>query len=330
VSLVYVNGVAGQTTQQIARTAFSSTVLLVAEDADGRPLSLGSGFFIADKVIATNLHVIAGASRGYAKLMGDSKPLQIEGIVAIDAMRDLVLLKLPAVTGIALRIGDSNTLEVGDTVFAVGNPQGLEGTFSQGIVSGIRAIGPEKLLQITAPISPGSSGGPVLNTKGHVVGVSVATFRGGQNLNFAIPSNYLKTLLTQITSVRSLASIRSREDRRSILSDFGGPSTDGVVGTRLTYDSFSATGHYSFSLLNKLQQPVENIQCLVIFYDVEGIPLDVVMVKYEGVIPPGIAKRIAGRVDQSVERLNADHRDVPPHPPKGKIEFRVLNFQVTH
>ena len=69
-----------------------------------------------------------------------------------------------------------------------GNPQGLEGTFSQGIVSSIRVLGADKILQITAPISPGSSGGPVLNEKGQVIGVSVATFRGGQNLNFAIPS----------------------------------------------------------------------------------------------------------------------------------------------
>ena len=95
-------------------------------------------------------------------------------------------------------LGNSDFAQVGETVYAVGNPRGLEGTFSQGIISSIRPVGSDKLIQITAPLSPGSSGGPVLNRKGEVIGVSVFTIRNGQNLNFAIPSNYVKPLLTKV------------------------------------------------------------------------------------------------------------------------------------
>jgi S1-C subfamily serine protease len=189
------SSVHAQTAQEIAKKAFGSTVLLVIEDANGQPLSLGSGFFIRDGEIASNLHVVEGAARGYAKLIGEKTKYDIEGITAVDPERDLVILKISARRSQALPIGNSDAVQVGESVYAVGNPQGLEGTFSQGIVSSIREVGSDKLLQITAPISPGSSGGPVLSEKGEVIGVSVATFRGGQNLNFAIPSNYLKTLI---------------------------------------------------------------------------------------------------------------------------------------
>ena len=190
--LVGARAVHAQTAQQIAKRAFGSTVLLVLEDASGQPRSLGSGFFVLDDEIATNLHVVEGAATGYAKLVGQKTKYDLEGITAVDAERDLVVLKISAPGAHALSLGDSDSVQVGDSVYAVGNPQGLEGTFSQGIVSSIREVGEDTLLQITAAISPGSSGGPVLNGKGEVIGVSVATFKGGQNLNFAIPSEYLK------------------------------------------------------------------------------------------------------------------------------------------
>src|SRR5437867_3634378 len=78
-----------QTAQEIARKAFASTVLLVMEDRNGQPLSLGSGFFVATGEIASNLHVIEGATRGYAKLVGQTAKYDIEGILALDPERDL-------------------------------------------------------------------------------------------------------------------------------------------------------------------------------------------------------------------------------------------------
>lgn len=179
---------------EIAKEAFPSTVLVVIEDAHGEPVLLGSGFVLREHAIVTNMHVIEGASQGFAKQIDSDTKHKLEGILQADSSHDLAVLSVPSLSAPALPIGDSTKLAVGDTVYAVGNPRGLEGTFSQGIVSGIRHIDSQTLLQITAPISPGSSGGPILNELGEVVGVAVATFMDGQNLNFAIPASYLSSM----------------------------------------------------------------------------------------------------------------------------------------
>lgn len=323
-----------QTAQEIAKKAFGSTVLLVMEDANGQPLSLGSGFFVRDGEIASNLHVVEGAARGYAKLVSQKTKYDIEGITAVDQDRDLVVLKISAARLLALPLGNSDAVQVGESVYAVGNPQGLEGTFSQGIVSSIRQVGTDRLLQITAPISPGSSGGPVLSGRGEVIGVSVATFRGGQNLNFAIPANYLSTLLGKSGPAKPLAKAKGTKARRSILSDLGGKSTEGVVGENFTYDGSSLpTGEYSFSLVNKLREPVRDIYCLVVFYDVRGDPIDVAIHRYSALISGGLAKRITGRVEASVENLNNPtpafpYVPDPPRRPRGRVDIRMLGFQI--
>lgn len=317
-----------QTAQEIAKKAFRSTVLLVMEDATGQPLSLGSGFFVRDGEIASNLHVLEGAARGYIKLVGEKAKYDIEGITAVDPERDLVVLKVSAGRSQALPLGNSDAVQVGESVYAVGNPQGLEGTFSQGIVSSIREVGSDKLLQITAPISPGSSGGPVLNGKGEVIGVSVATFRGGQNLNFAIPSKYLKELLTKSSSVKPLAQAKAVKAQKSILSDLGGRSSEGVMGGQLTWEYAAAQiGSYAFSLRNQLRDNVRNVYCLVVFYDSQGGPIDVDIVEYRGVIPAGLAKRVTSKVDGSVQKLTTPYGSMTP---KTKIEFRVLDFQIVN
>lgn len=306
-----------QTAQEVARKSFRSVVLLAMEDAKRQPVSLGSGFIVREGVIATNLHVIRGASNGYAKLVGEGKKYDIEGTVGIDIRRDLALLKVSGGLAASLPLGDSKSVAVGDQVYVVGNPQGLEGTFSQGIVSGIRTIGEDKLLQITAPISPGSSGGPVLNTRGEVIGVAVATFKGGQNLNFAIPASYLTSMLSSLKPVAPFAKGSGQVGGKSILADLGGRSTEGVVGAQFAWAYPGIPiGYYSFSLRNQLRDAIKNVYCLVVFYDPQGNPVDVAYINYSGVIPPGLAKRVSSNVDGSVQKLTA------------KVEFRVLDFQI--
>lgn len=313
-----------QTAQEIAKKAFGSTVLLVMEDTNGQPLSLGSGFFVREGEVASNLHVVEGATRGYAKIIGQSGKYDIEGIVAVDPERDLVVLKISGTHAVALALGNSESVQVGETVYAVGNPQGLEGTFSQGIVSGIREVGTDTLLQITAPISPGSSGGPVLSGKGEVVGVSVATFRGGQNLNFAIPSVYLKELLTKSGPVKPLTQVKTVKAQKSILADLGGRSTDGVEGVQLTWDipGNQFSGRYSFSFRNKLRDNVKNVYCLVVFKDPQGDPIEIDVVGYEGVIPAGLAKRVNSSVDGSIGVLTKWKASA--------VEFRILDFEIVN
>jgi S1-C subfamily serine protease len=317
-----------QTAQEIARKAFTSTVLLVMEDANGQPLSLGSGFFVRGGEVATNLHVVEGAARGYAKLVGQKAKYEIEGITAVDPERDLVILKLSGARASTLTLGSGEDVQVGETVYAVGNPQGLEGTFSQGIVSSIREVGTDKLLQITAPISPGSSGGPVLNGKGEVIGVSVATFRGGQNLNFAIPSNYLRTLLGRAEAPTPLAQAKPAKAQRSILADLGGRSSEGVLGGQLTWQyNYNQSGEYALSLRNQLRENVRNVYCLVVFYDAQGNPIDVDVVRFQGIVPAGLAKRVTSRVDGSVQKLTTAQGSMSP---RTKVEFRILDFEIAN
>src|SRR5882724_6078646 len=204
-----------QTAKIVAARSFPSIVLLLMEDSKGQPYSLGSGFFVQGNFIATNAHVIKGATRGTAKLIGRPEKGEILGVVAADPLRDLALLQVKGITAPALPIGESGKVSIGEELYAVGNPHGLEGTVSQGIVSGIRKISETEILQITAPISPGSSGGPVLDQQGKVIGVAVATFKGGQNLNFAIPSAYLAALISQPKSLVPLSSIITRKDSKS-------------------------------------------------------------------------------------------------------------------
>ena len=189
-----------QTPQQIAKSTLASTVLIVMEDQNGQPLNIGSGFFVARDIIATNLHVVEGVFKGYVKRVGIDRMYRIEGIVAIDSRQDLAIIRVSNVDAPVLRLGKSDKVQIGESVYVAGNPIGfLEGTFSNGIVSGVREFQVDsKRIQITAPISIGSSGGPVLNNKGEVIGVAVSIITAGQNLNFAIPSNYLSELLNKV------------------------------------------------------------------------------------------------------------------------------------
>lgn len=315
-----------QTAPEIAKRAFASTVLLAMEDARGQPTSLGSGFFISTVEVATNLHVITGSSSGYVKLVGQPAKLNIDGVVAIDRQRDLVILKVGGAAGRPLALGNSDAVQVGEPVFAVGNPQGLEGTFSQGIISGLRTVGQDRLLQLTAPISPGSSGGPVLNSRGEVIGVSVATYREGQNLNFAIPSKVLRVLMEGTRQLVPLSQIKRKTRTEPSASSIGQRSTDGVLCEQLTWEYVHGqSGEYAISIRNRLRDSVRNVHCLLIFYDSAGNPIDVDAVRFSGVVPAGLARRTRGSVDGSVQRLTTPSGALRP---KTRVESRTLNFDL--
>ena len=190
---------------QFAEDALAATVYLEMTDAQVLPISYGSGFFVSQEHILTNYHVIAGAAHGTAKIVGKTRTYLIQGILAIDVENDLALLHVTIPGVNPLRLGDNDKVRIGDQVYVAGSPKGLEGTFSDGIISRISRWEGRERLQITAPISPGSSGGPVLNRKGKVIGVAFMTIEGGQNLNFAIPSKYVKALLNTKGTVTPLA-----------------------------------------------------------------------------------------------------------------------------
>jgi hypothetical protein len=192
---------------------------------DSDQVIYGSGFFVRPDVVATNYHVVKDGIQGYVKLVGQEIKLEIAGLAGLDRSNDLALLKLRRSAGAPLKVVNNVGIGVGDQIFVVGNPKGLEGTFSAGLVSSIRKEGSDSLLQITAPISPGSSGGPVLNDQGEVVGVAVGGIAEGQSLNFAIPSSYLLNLLNKSAALLPLAAASSA---------IGGGSRGEAGGGRMT------------------------------------------------------------------------------------------------
>ena len=336
-----------QTPQEIAQKAFRSTVLLVMEDANGQPLSLGSGFFVGDSQIATNLHVVEGAARGYAKLVGKETKFNIEGYTAIDERRDLIILKVTAFGSQVISLGNSDLVEVGQTVYAVGNPRGLEGTFSDGIISSIRPVGTDKLIQITAPLSPGSSGGPVINRRGEIIGVSVFTIHNGQNLNFAIPSNYLRTLLAKIGYTRPLSQTKPTKGKRSLLTGLGNQNFEGVTGGKLSWRRAAMHEYedwfFSFSLRNHLREDVKNIHYYVIFYDELNDPIDVLETWFTTPIPGGLAKRVKsqdsnphirydknidGHIQPFLHLISNFGVDNDVYELTKRVEFRILDYEI--
>ena len=194
-----------RTPQEVAQIALGSTVLVTITDASGQS-SFGSGFVVGTGQIATNHHVIEGIASGKVKIVGETVEHVIESVLIVDINHDLAVIQATGVTASSLTLGDSDTVEIGQSIYAAGNPQGLTGTFSQGIISGIRPEGnslvEDTIIQMTAPVSPGSSGGPVLNSDGEVIGVVFSQLTDGQSLNFIIPANFLKTLVSEIESNR--------------------------------------------------------------------------------------------------------------------------------
>jgi len=142
----------------------------------------------------TNYHVIKDGTSALVKLPNGSF-FVVDGVLASDKDRDVAIIKVHGNDFRTLILGDSSRLQVGEEVVAIGNPLSLESTVSNGIVSGIRSDEGRRILQITTPISHGSSGGPLFNMFGQVVGITSAALVGGENLNFAVPINDVKKLL---------------------------------------------------------------------------------------------------------------------------------------
>jgi S1-C subfamily serine protease len=200
----------------IALRSFASVVMVTIEDARGKPLGSGSGFVVDKGVVVTNFHVLKGGSGGTVRLVGDREAFKISGVLAYDAAVDLALLSVANLDAAPLALGDSSSMAIGEKIFVVSNPQDLEGTFSEGIVSGKRKLQDVRLLQITAPISSGSSGGPVLDGHARVVGVATSSLRSGQNLNFAITGDYIEQLLSTRGEVQELAKVTRPPPSRPI------------------------------------------------------------------------------------------------------------------
>lgn len=186
--------VAQTTAREIASKARPAVVRITAI-AGAREIGQGTGFFVSsDGRLVTNRHVVEGADRLRVDLADGETYVRVY-LVSDDSRRDLVILRVPVTGSPALALGDDRSLHVGDPLYVMGNPMGLDGTFSDGLVSAERTIDGVSWIQMSAPISPGSSGGPVFNDRGEVVGIATLIVRDAQNLNMALPVRYVSGLL---------------------------------------------------------------------------------------------------------------------------------------
>lgn len=183
------------TAEQIYKLASPAVFYIEIFDKSNSLIKTGSGFFITESGIAvTNNHVITGAYS--AKITTDSgEVLDVAGIYDYNRKKDIALIRVEGEGFPYLELADSDELQTGATVYTLGSPLGLQASYSRGIVSqALREIEGAEYIQIDAPISSGSSGGALLDTRGRVVGVTSATAVGAQNINLAAPINFISEL----------------------------------------------------------------------------------------------------------------------------------------
>jgi tetratricopeptide (TPR) repeat protein len=197
---------------ELVRRIKPSAVAIETFDSRGEKLTRGSGFFIETDRIVTNRHVIEGAYRAEVH-SSTGAVYPVRGVLAVDAEGDIALLKIdvPAAQIRPLPL-DKTSPQEGESVVVIGNPLGLEGSVTNGIVSAVRDIPTfGRIIQITAPISSGSSGSPVVNMQGQVIGIATLQITGGQSVNFAIPSERISQL--QVTTMSSLSDLVAASGR---------------------------------------------------------------------------------------------------------------------
>ncbi len=217
--------------RELVRPIQKSVVTVINYDVDGDISSIGSGFFISESgILVTNFHVLDGAYSASIRTV-DGSQYPVAAVLAKNRLVDLIKVRVDiAGTRATPVVLAREQPSVADSVFVVGSPMGLEQTVSEGIISAVREMpAGGKVFQLTAPISQGSSGGPVLNQDGRVVGVVTFQVARGQNLNFAVSVDALE-MLTDESSQPSITEWTIRNSRQ-------GPALAAALcskGSRLT------------------------------------------------------------------------------------------------
>ncbi|MFB3881899.1 MAG: tetratricopeptide repeat protein [Armatimonadota bacterium] len=240
----------------LARQAGPAVGVVVTLDANGNPLSQGTAFFVrADGVAITCHHVLSGAASALLR-MENGAFFPVEGMLATDQARDLALLKVTGKDLPIVSLGDSSALAPGQRLVAITAPQGLGNTVADGLVSAVRELPSGPLVQVTIPLSPGSSGGPIFDLSGKVVAVAAAVLTEGQALNFAIPINVAKQLLVRPGRPIPLTPVERSEDLGNGLQE-GGSSPPRASTLDLLVEALEARNG------GRYQEAVEHLQVLV-------------------------------------------------------------------
>jgi len=231
-------------------------------DGTGRNVGTGSGVVIDNEVVLTNCHVAKPGTTLAVKLGDVVMPATVQ---LADETLDLCRLAVPGLRAPALTIGTVESLRTGQKVYAIGAPAGLELTISEGIVSALRIVTDGTIIQTTAPISPGSSGGGLFDVAGRLVGIMTFQHRFGQNLNFALPADWIGQMRARGTADPAA---RSRSVA-GLLQDRSPASL--ILGQWLCRDWTSGrTGQYNFEPDGRLSIAMSNNRAVTLNYGVSG------------------------------------------------------------
>lgn len=194
------------TAEQVFEKINDAVVVVITYDFEGDKHAQGSGIILNDKgIVVTNYHIFAGCEK--IELKRKDEIIKHSGVIGVNIEKDILILKIDDTNFPIIPILESDTLKVGQKVYAIGSPLGYENTMSEGIISGLREIGESKksFIQITASASPGSSGGAVINSKGELIGMVSMGYLLAENMSFAIPvKDILKVSQGTLTDKKSL------------------------------------------------------------------------------------------------------------------------------
>jgi S1-C subfamily serine protease len=264
--------------------AAPSVVLITCVDSKGQ-LSRGSGVILrADGIIATNHHVISDAVSARIQLSNGDIYDDVS-VIDIDERKDIIVLKIKAINLPILELADSDSLKIGATVYVIGAPRGLSGSISSGIISSLRVaseVSPDlsgfRVIQFTAPISHGSSGSPLIDEFGRLVGLAFASRVDGQSINLAVPVNYIAPMVASAKNegrrLKRVSEIKVSESTRETSSR----ADNDVVGT---YTGAWASGRYGVYGMLVLTMSVADgqMQAYVALTGSEHIKEDVLAIK---------------------------------------------------
>lgn len=199
---------------EIAREQSKAVVIIEALDERGSVIGQGSGFIVTSSgAVVSNLHVVQGSAMVRVKLPnGDA--YKTADLVDVDDAKDIVIIKVKGFKLPTITLGDSDKAETGDSIVAISSPEGLVNSLTTGVISGVRRLDTHRVFQITAPISQGSSGGALFNSNGEVIGIVTYLLKSGQNINFAVPINYARGMISDEarTSLAKLKPLPAKQE----------------------------------------------------------------------------------------------------------------------
>lgn len=246
----------------------ASVVTILTFDANRAPLAQGSGFIVGKNRVATNYHVVAGSTSA-SIIFDDGSMALVTSVISGSEPKDLVIIETETGNRPALPLGDELQLKVGETIYAIGTPKGLSASLSNGLVSGFRQDEGQFLIQITAPISSGSSGGPLLNAQGQVVGITTARLKDG-SFGFATGVGDLKHLLkvplgvrVQLSDLSAEQSATPPDELKSVQQLYDQKKYDDAFAS---FNALSNSTKPSFDaqlLLCKIQEQRQNYQLAI-------------------------------------------------------------------